>query len=349
MAEDHSVRTLADILREHGLETEQGTRPGRRSPQPARRAGAHTAPDQPAVRPAEAASGRAEARPAPASAQPAGRPVEQPVAAKPSVPVPDASALARMLRDHGLESEYGTRPDRPQPYGRRSGTGTGAQPSAGPTTGAQNSNGAGSNGAGSAGATSTAPPASGDRRATGDRRVSGDRRSADRRTDRPAAELFRQAAPPPGTSAIPAARPEQRPEGADQPVHPATGRIPAARVASEDDQPGTRGHRRATTPAEPAAELTGRQSVLAWVRFAGEMVVALGVGVGVYFAFTVLWQLVPWIAVVAAPLVVTALVAGAAWWRQRRGDGALGVRLLAVLLFAGTLLVVAPAAGLLSS
>ena len=28
---DHSVRSLAEILREHGLETEFGTRPGRRS------------------------------------------------------------------------------------------------------------------------------------------------------------------------------------------------------------------------------------------------------------------------------------------------------------------------------
>jgi hypothetical protein len=45
---------------------------------------------------------------------------------------------------------------------------------------------------------------------------------------------------------------------------------------------------------------------------------------------------------------VTGLVAGVAAWRQRRGQGSLGVRLLAVLLLAGTVLVIAPAAGLLA-
>jgi hypothetical protein len=101
-------------------------------------------------------------------------------------------------------------------------------------------------------------------------------------------------------------------------------------------------------PAEEAEPLTGPQSVLAWIRFAGELVVALAVGIGLYFAFTVLWQLMPYVALVAAPLTVTALVAGVAAWRQRQGQGQLGVRLLAVLLLAGTVLVIAPAAGLLA-
>jgi hypothetical protein len=46
--------------------------------------------------------------------------------------------------------------------------------------------------------------------------------------------------------------------------------------------------------------------------------------------------------------VLTALVAGVAAWRHRREQAQLGVPLLAVLVFAGTLLVIAPAAGLLS-
>jgi hypothetical protein len=46
---------------------------------------------------------------------------------------------------------------------------------------------------------------------------------------------------------------------------------------------------------------------------------------------------------------VTALVAGVAAWRRRTGQGELGVRLLAVLLLAGTVLVIAPAAGLLAA
>jgi hypothetical protein len=104
--------------------------------------------------------------------------------------------------------------------------------------------------------------------------------------------------------------------------------------------------------AEPAAveeePLTATESALAWVRFVGELVVALAVGIGLYFAFTVLWELMPYAALVAAPVTVTALVAGVAAWRQKRGQGPLGVRLLAVLLLAGTVLVIAPAAGLLA-
>jgi hypothetical protein len=118
-------------------------------------------------------------------------------------------------------------------------------------------------------------------------------------------------------------------------AHPVTGPIPV---------------QRATEPAEaePEEPLTARQSALAWVRFLAELVVALAVGIGLYFAFTVLWELMPYAALVAAPVTVTALVAGVAAWRQKRGQGALGVRLLAVLLLAGTVLVIAPAAGLLA-
>jgi Na+/H+-dicarboxylate symporter len=101
---------------------------------------------------------------------------------------------------------------------------------------------------------------------------------------------------------------------------------------------------------DPAVEEppTAGQSALAWARFAGELVLAVAVGVGTYFAFTVLWELMPYVAMVAAPLVLTALVAGVAAWRHRREQAQLGVQLLAVLVFAGTLLVIAPAAGLLA-
>jgi ABC-type Na+ efflux pump permease subunit len=94
---------------------------------------------------------------------------------------------------------------------------------------------------------------------------------------------------------------------------------------------------------------TAGQSALAWARFAGELLLAVAVGVGTYFAFTVLWELVPYVALVAAPLALTGLVAGVAAWRHRREQAQLGVRLLAVLVFAGTLLVIAPAAQLLSA
>jgi hypothetical protein len=133
---------------------------------------------------------------------------------------------------------------------------------------------------------------------------------------------------------------------------PSTAAIPGLRAsrkpgvpgADGDGGPGETGQDRADAPLPTRGE-----GVLAWARFAGELAIALAAGVGIYFAFTVLWQLMPYVAVVAAPLTVTALVAGVSAWRHRRGQGQLGVRLLAVLLFAGTLLVVAPAAALLAA
>jgi hypothetical protein len=132
----------------------------------------------------------------------------------------------------------------------------------------------------------------------------------------------------PSTSAIPAVGGAT---GSQRQAHPVTGPIPVQRPEPAEEEP-----------------LTGRESALAWVRFAGELVVALAVGIGLYFAFTVLWELMPYVALIAAPASVTGLVAGVAAWRQRQGQGQLGVRLLAVLLLAGTVLVIAPAAGLLA-
>ncbi|PZA19857.1 hypothetical protein DMO24_18525 [Modestobacter versicolor] len=137
----------------------------------------------------------------------------------------------------------------------------------------------------------------------------------------------------PTTSAIPTAGTSA---ASRREAHPVTGPIPVQRAGAE--------------AAEAADEepLTGRESVLAWARFAGELVVALAVGIGLYFAFTVLWELMPYVALVAAPVAVTGLVAGVAAWRRKTGQGELGVRLLAMLVLAGTVLVIAPAAGLLA-
>ena len=69
---------------------------------------------------------------------------------------------------------------------------------------------------------------------------------------------------------------------------------------------------------------------------------------GVYFLATVLWEQIPYLAVVLAPLAVTGLVAGVSVFRRRSGRDSMGAPLLAVLVFAGALLTVMPAAGLLS-
>jgi hypothetical protein len=140
------------------------------------------------------------------------------------------------------------------------------------------------------------------------------------------------------TTAAPPERRRRRLEHPSLPIDldpaPSTGPIPALQV---DDV------------AEPTGEdAAPREGALAWLRFAGELVIAAAAGVGIYFAFTVLWQTLPHVAVIVAPLAVTGLVAGVGVWRQRLGHAHLGPRLLAVLVFAGTLLTVLPAAGLIT-
>jgi hypothetical protein len=116
--------------------------------------------------------------------------------------------------------------------------------------------------------------------------------------------------------------------------HPQTGPIPVVRPEQFEDADDL--------------DSTPRESALAWLRFAGELIIALAAGVGVYFAATLLWENIPHVAVLLAPLAVTALVTGVGVWRQRQGREPVGPRLLAILVFAGTLLTIAPAAGLLA-
>jgi hypothetical protein len=179
-------------------------------------------------------------------------------------------------------------------------------------------------------------------------------------------------APDPSTAAIPGLRPDRKPGV------PAASPMPSAPVPREalhskpvptldrrqsrdipqrgssrpprDEHPST-GPIPVVRPEQAGADLdaTPRESALAWVRFAGELVIALAVGVGVYFAATVLWEILPHVAVLLAPLAVTGLVTGVGVWRQRQGREPVGARLLAVLVFAGTLLTIAPAAGLLAA
>ncbi|MGY1987651.1 hypothetical protein ACI792_15650 [Blastococcus sp. SYSU DS0669] len=185
----------------------------------------------------------------------------------------------------------------------------------------------------------------------------------------------------PVTAAIPGLRPDRKPgvphpSGPVPPLRRTAGDEPARSAHSEADRAGAQrtATRRAARGAaaagatprdsvastgpipvvradDPEADLdtTPRESALAWLRFAGELVIALAAGVGIYFAATVLWEMIPHLAVFLAPLAVTGLVAGVNLWRERQGAEPMGARLLAVLVFAGTLLTIAPAATLLAT
>ncbi|CCG05297.1 hypothetical protein [Blastococcus saxobsidens] len=191
----------------------------------------------------------------------------------------------------------------------------------------------------------------------------------------------RRAAPGPSTAAIPGLRPDRKPgvphpsapvpplrrpadaAGAQRAADRTAGRAGERATARTADRPGARtassrtGHAstgpipvvRADDLDDSDLDATPRESALAWLRFAGELVIALVAGVGIYFAATVLWEMLPHLAVFLAPLAVTGLVGGVNLWRQRQGAEPVGARLLAVLVFAGTLLTIAPAAGLLAT
>lgn len=174
--------------------------------------------------------------------------------------------------------------------------------------------------------------------------------------------------PEPSTAAIPGLRPSRKPgvpggspagtsgdgsasEG--QPRERAPRERPsraglAAKVASAP-QTGPIPVVRADDPPLLEDEgLAPREGVMAWLRFGGELVIALAAGVGVYFAATVLWEMIPHVAALLAPLAVTGLVGGVGMWRHKQGREPVGPRLLATLVFAGTLLTIFPAAELLS-
>ena len=158
-------------------------------------------------------------------------------------------------------------------------------------------------------------------------------------------------APDPSTAAIPGMRPDRKPGVPATPAAaPAAAEPVRLRRAPVDDHPST-GPIPVVRPEDLDEDLDAgpRESALAWLRFAGELVIALAAGIGVYFAATVLWEMVPHLALLLAPLAVTGLVAGVGVWRQRQGREPMGPRLLAILVFAGTLLTIAPAAGLLAA
>jgi hypothetical protein len=204
------------------------------------------------------------------------------------------------------------------------------------------------------------PPAVPERRMAPERRSAADRRPAADPRD------MRRPEPGPTTAAIPGIRPDRKP-GVPVVGTLASGPVQTRRAAEPPPQRATDRSARTAAPVEshPSTgpipvvrpeqfddaddlDATPQESALAWLRFAGELIIALAAGVGVYFAATLLWENIPHVAVLLAPLAVTALVMGVNVWRQRQGRDPVGPRLLAILVFAGTLLTIAPAAGLLA-
>ncbi|MBA3250797.1 MAG: hypothetical protein H0T66_10950 [Geodermatophilaceae bacterium] len=99
--------------------------------------------------------------------------------------------------------------------------------------------------------------------------------------------------------------------------------------------------------APPASPAVAARAVLGWLLFAVELVVAAILGVLIWYAFSLLWELYPYVAALSAPFVLTGLVIGGRVVRRRSGRR-LGLSSLITLLLVGSLLVVLPAAAVLS-
>jgi hypothetical protein len=208
------------------------------------------------------------------------------------------------------------------------------------------------------------------------------RRRSDQALDEPPPPVrdrpdFSRPAPEPSTAAIPGLRPDRKPGVPAASAHPSEPVVlddraaaPADQRASADQRAPQRSSQRAAQRAPRVDEhpstgpipvvrpgefddadldATPRESALAWLRFAGELLIAVAAGVAVYFAARVLWELAPYAAMLLAPLAVTGLTSGVSMWRQRQGREPAGPLLLAILVFAGTLLTIAPAAELIAA
>jgi len=100
----------------------------------------------------------------------------------------------------------------------------------------------------------------------------------------------------------------------------------------------------ADDPSEDDSAVAVHSGAISWAILVVELLAALGLGVAAWYAFSALWDLLPYAAALAGPLVVTGLVAVAGALRARTGRNPLGLPTLCILVFAGTVLVVLPAA-----
>ncbi len=133
--------------------------------------------------------------------------------------------------------------------------------------------------------------------------------------------------------------------------------IPTATGAAGNGGPSAPAHaNRSPSPLAPApaedpdeteSAVPLQSGAISWAILVVELLAALGLGVAAWYAFSALWDLLPYAAALAGPLVVTGLVAVAGALRARTGRNPLGLPTLCILVFAGTVLVVLPAATLI--
>ncbi|MEO6956169.1 MAG: hypothetical protein ABI137_05435 [Antricoccus sp.] len=109
------------------------------------------------------------------------------------------------------------------------------------------------------------------------------------------------------------------------------------------------------TPAEtepgPLArsDLVDHSAATSWLLAIGEVVLAIVIGAGLAYVFRLLWDIYPYVAAVIAPLVICGVIGVVGLARKRLRQGAIPLPLLLVILFITGLLVVLPAAWVMTT
>lgn len=98
-----------------------------------------------------------------------------------------------------------------------------------------------------------------------------------------------------------------------------------------------------------SSSMSSHSGVLGWILFVVELAAAAGLGVLIWYAFSLLWELYPYAAAVAAPVVLAGVVLGSQLLRRWRSQEPLGASAIAALLLVAAFLVVMPAAGVLAA
>jgi len=99
---------------------------------------------------------------------------------------------------------------------------------------------------------------------------------------------------------------------------------------------------------EDGPEPSRHGAAVGWLILATELLAAAVLGVVIWYAFSLLWELYPYIAAVAAPVVLAGLVLAGQLLRRARSQEPMGPSVIAVLLLVAAFLVVFPAASVLA-
>lgn len=108
-------------------------------------------------------------------------------------------------------------------------------------------------------------------------------------------------------------------------------------------------HRRAESAPEQARRQREHSGAVHWALAVGEVLLAVVIGVGLSYVFRLMWDIAPYGAAILAPVVICAVVGIVGFSRKKMGLGAIPLTLLLLVLFVTSLLVVLPAAWVLTA